>query len=106
MLNFKLNSLKLVCKNLKMANEKLAERIEELERPQSSVMENTVELNRSQDLTMMQQDFTEIEEELGRYKQQLAHYQQQMTSQLAVKNEEINEIKRELSDQRSEKEYL
>jgi hypothetical protein len=42
MLNFKINELKLMCKNLKMANTKLAERIEELERPRSEIVENTV----------------------------------------------------------------
>ena len=38
MLNFKVNELKLMCKNLKLANSKLAERIDELERPRSEII--------------------------------------------------------------------
>lgn len=60
MLTFKLNELRLNCKNLKLANKRLVERIEELEVPRSEVSENTVEVNKSQDLTMMQQEFGEI----------------------------------------------
>jgi chromosome segregation ATPase len=107
MLNFKVNELKLMCKNLKLANSKLAERIDELERPRSEIIsENSVEVNRTQDLTMMQQEFSEIEEELKIYKSQLARYQQTNSQQLQAKRDEINRYKSELEDARMEGEDL
>lgn len=106
MLKYKLNELRLHCKNLKIANKRLVERIEELERPRSEISENTFEVNRSQDLTMMQQNFSEIEEELARYKQQLASYQQQMALQLKNKNEELARVRVECGEQRSLKDRL
>lgn len=60
LLNYKMNELNLVCKNLRQANKRLAERVEELERPRSEIMDNASESNRSVDLTLMQQDFIEI----------------------------------------------
>ena len=54
-----------------------------MERPRSEIAsENSAEINRTQDLTMMQQEFTEIEEELRGYKLQLVKYQQASNQQL------------------------
>ena len=101
MLNFKVNELKLICKNLKNANSKLVERMRELEQGRPELMsESEMEPSRF-DLTIIQQDFVELEEELSSYKAQLVRYQKTMSEQLGEKQREIDQLQSENGELRN-----